>query len=430
MKLIACLICLSLVWATAQAKDEVTRSFTDSTGNTDVALENVEQKALIAEFIDRQDTGIGRDLAQLLWLEAHAAVSDQAGAGVVLAKTPKGKHLVSLLKNDYHNAAVAIAEQQSARMALWGAAFENDGKVLVNSYLSLISAMESNVINYRNSRTNDKAEIELKLSRTSFNFALETRSRKQLFARAVIVESKSNLRSSPSIKSEVLDQISSETLVQALNIQGKWFEVRVDGKQGYVIGSHIRVIPPSIMVDKPSINLRSKPSTLSDKTFANARVQGQFTVIDQRDSKNSKLWYQISFKDKPVWIREDLADPVYSLPVVHFMAGLHRYFGKRYDDAFKEFQRFIDYPNTNQSNVNLSVAYQYQALCKLFSENAGRGSDELLRMSMKLTPYDATPYQIRALTLIGTSNSKLSIKAALEQAQMLDPRLEPFKGFE
>ena len=81
------LVCLAV--SQARAGEEIMAEFTDSAPRggqrTPEVLAHVPLKAVIAEFLDPMDTGLGKSLGYLIWRETLTAISDQAGAGVIMA---------------------------------------------------------------------------------------------------------------------------------------------------------------------------------------------------------------------------------------------------------------------------------------------------------------------------------------------------------
>ena len=432
--LIIALLFFCLMHASSQAGEMVTRSFSADVPHGKKVLSNVEHKALIAEFLDPLDSGIGKDIAHLLWREILSAISDQSGAGVILARAPEGERLLDLLERDYHTAAIRIAEHQSGRMAIWGAAFEKGETVYINSHLSLVEATRSDKIIFKVKRSPwfvaQRGDIELTLPRTKFNFPLVTSSREALFRRPLMIDRTTNVRAAANRDAEKIGQFNKGDVAQGLDLRNGWFKVSLaDNQTGYVIATNIKLAPLFALINKKHINLRFEPAVRPDTLAFNSDIKGRFRIFQQRFTGN-RMWYQITFNDHSVWIAASLTETEYSQPVVHFVAGLYRYFGGRNRDAIREFQRFIDYPDANHSNVNLSVSYQYQALSSLFAGENNNVNHRYLRKASRQTPFDATPYKIQALSWIGERRAVERINETLIKINKLEPNLEQYKNFE
>lgn len=425
------LFALLLATAPVMAGDIVTRSFTEGQADGARVLSHVEHKAVVSEYLDPMDTGIGKSLAYLLWREVLSAISDQSGAGVILARPPGDERLVDLLEKDYHIAALRIAEHQQARMALWGAAQEVGSEVYVTSYLSLVEATRGNTIRYDIQRSRvfgtREGEIEFTMPRTRLNFPAVRRSREQLFRRPLMLTRATNVRTEPAKDAERIGQLPQGSVAEGVDMNGGWFKVELpNGERGYITATNVDLAPLALRVDRRGINLRSEPVQREDTVLRNTNLRGEFTVLEQRFG-GGRLWYRIDLDGEPVWLAASLGERVYSMPVVHFLAGLYRYFGGRHADTARAFQGFIDYPGSRHNNVNLSVAYQYQALSSLL---AGANPAGLLRKARVQTPLDATTYKIEALSWIGDPDAGERISELLRKARKLDPKSAELREFE
>lgn len=425
--LVFMLLCFSLPVNSADVI--TTRSFTETTSADAQVLSHVEHKAVIAEFLDPVDTGIGKSMGFLLWREVLSAISDQSGAGVILARSPGEERLVDLLKHNYHQAAIRIAENQDARMALWGLVNEIGEQVFVTSHLSLIEATRGNVIEYkiRQRGANESVmtgEVEFTMPRTKFNFPTMRTSRNELFTRPLMVRTTTNVRAKAQIESERIAQFARGDVAQGIDMEGGWFKVRLpDGRVGFMTASNVDLAPLSVRIDRSDgINLRSVPIIRNDTLAYSGSVKGRYRIVEHRFT-GGRLWYRIQFKpEQQVWVAASLTKPIYSNPIVHFVAGMYRYFGGRHADAKREFQRFIDYPETRHRNVNLSVAYQYQALSSLLMDRSAIATSDLLEKAREQTPLDATTYKIEALNWFGKRGEESQVIESLSNARKLDPR--------
>jgi hypothetical protein len=417
-----------------------TRSFSESDADDVRVLSHVEHKAVIAEFLDPVDTGIGRSMAHMLWREVLSAISDQSGAGVILARSPGEERLVDLLKQNYHRAALKIAEHQDARMALWGIVNELDDQVFVTSHLSLIEATRGNAISYKITQrgagqVEDESafsgEVEFTMPRTKFNFPTVRSSREVLFQRPLMVTRASNVRAGANVESERIDELAKGDVAQGINMEGGWFKLRLrDGREGFITASNVDLAPLSVRIDRRGINLRSRPKVREETVVYTGSVNGRYRVLEHRFTGN-RLWYRIEYeRDLPVWVAASLTETVYSMPVVHFIAGMYRYFAGRHADARREFQRFVDYPDVKHRNVNLSVAYQYQALSNLLAGRSINSTNQLLEKARTQTPLDATTYKIEALNWIGDPDAEERVYESLLNARKLDPRNTDMKLFD
>ena len=147
------------------------------------ALPHLQVKAVVAEFLDPDGTESGKEIGYLIWREILTALSDQRGAGVIIAHPPGNQRLVDMLRQSYHQAALQIAESQKARMAVWGSVSELDGRLALDSYLSLVGeavgeelALRMNWSNSPGAKSNDTG-LSARITRTRFNFPRAWRTR-------------------------------------------------------------------------------------------------------------------------------------------------------------------------------------------------------------------------------------------------------------
>jgi hypothetical protein len=80
------------------------------------ALPHLQVKAVVAEFLDPDKTELGKEIGYLIWREILTAISDQKGAGVIIAHPPGNQRLVDMIQQNYHQAALQIAESQKASL--------------------------------------------------------------------------------------------------------------------------------------------------------------------------------------------------------------------------------------------------------------------------------------------------------------------------
>jgi hypothetical protein len=162
-------------------------------------LKDLPMKGVIAEFLDPDDTGLGKELSNLLWRELLDAISDQAGAGVILARTPGDQRITELLGSAYHGAALKIAAAQGARMALWGALEAQEGRISVEVFLSLLGDAPGWELALRLRANEADTGLLARIARTKFNFAPVALERAALFPRTVVTRANTALQKPPGL---------------------------------------------------------------------------------------------------------------------------------------------------------------------------------------------------------------------------------------
>jgi hypothetical protein len=393
-------------------------------------LPHVILKAVVSEFLDPEDTGIGKAIGYLIWREVLTAISDQAGAGVILAHPPGEERLVDMLARNYHRAAENIAKSQRARMALWGVATEEGGRVYVNTYLSVLTGTGTSDLRVKfvpGKRFGPQvADVEATIPRTRFNFALVATSRVDLFKRRLVTRGTTILRDRPSGSASKVARVRRNTILQAVDMEGAWFKIQLEnGQVGYVENSKVNLPPRQVEASVTEINLRSGPGTDFKEVMVNVDLKGTFPVLDMRYRKQEGLWYRIRVADRSVWVWAGLVRPRFTLPAVHFIAGLYRFYGDRFRDAEREFRQFINAPDVRAVNVNLSTAHQLLGASQIIQwEHPGPSKYIFPTFSkaVELTPYDPSAYLLRAVAGLVVLRSPRQALADLDRALELDRR--------
>lgn len=440
------LLCALVLAGPVQAGERITPSFRVGAEPLPEVLPHVELKAVVAEFLDPLDTGIGKTLAFLLWRETLTAISDQSGAGVILAHTPGDQRLVEMLEQDYHRAAMQIAQEQRGRMVLWGAATEDEGgQVLVNTHLTLLTGSSGSsglsiryvpeLFDQSRERFEDtirspgrdadlRPAIEAIIPRTRFNFGLAALTRQDLFQRPLVTRSRANLRRHPDPGSEKMAQVPPLTVLEAIDMRGGWFKVRLeDHRLAYVSHSVVDLPPRQVEANRTGVNLRSGPGS-DHGVLMTADLRGTYAVRNMRYRHGRGLWYQIMVNDRPVWVWAGLVRPRFSTPAVHFLAGLYRFYGQRYSDAVREFEQFVSAPDVDEVNVNLASAYQMLGASQMsiFETAMTREPLEAFTRAIHYTPYDSSAYLLRAVSGLARPETTGQSISDLGQALELDQR--------
>jgi hypothetical protein len=392
-------------------------------------LQHTKLRAVIAEFLAPANTGIGKSLGYLVWREILTAISDQAGAGVILAHTPGSSRLVDLLQENYHEAALKVAREQTARMALWGAVLEENGHVLTSVYLSILPEAQDTELMLRIvSEPPLGVDLAAEIPRTRFNFPIVETRRELLFKRRVVARKNAVVRAIPAANGRSLAQPVAGTVLDTEDMEQGWFKLRLtDRSTGYINSSAVDVPPPRVEVTVNNVELRASPSPRAVGTRVN--LSGSYPVLNMRYIGGSGLWYEIDASSAHGWLPAGLVRPRFSLPAVHFVAGLYRYQLGRYDDAQREFTQYLGASSVEADNTSLATAYQLLGASQLAGinllksmahKNLDKSIDAFSR-AVDLTPYDPAAYNLRALSLLMRRGRLREALSDLEKAIKLDP---------
>jgi tetratricopeptide (TPR) repeat protein len=398
------------------------------------ALPHLTVKAVVAEFLDPDRTGLGKEVSIVVFREILTALSDQAGAGVILAHPPGETRLVDLLRQNYHEAAMLIAKSQNARMAIWGAVSELDGRFAIDTYLSLIGEVvrEDLALRLRWSeapgrKLNDTG-LSARITRTRFNFPRVWVTREQLFERPLRVQAETAVRDQPDEKSgKVLARVRVNDTLQATGMRGEWFQVNAPGgATGYVRAWSVYV-PPRQIEARTAEPILSTPAAGSNP-ISTAAVGAKYAVQGSRYVDKSGLWYQVRSPAGPGWVRAFAMRETFTFPVVHFTAGLYRYQLGRYADAAREFERFTQLANAAADPPSLSTAYQMLGASRLMEASKERkilaGAnvyEQALQQAIAVTPFDAGAYTLRAVATLAVQESASRALADITKALEYDP---------
>ena len=417
------LLALLLGVCQARAGEIVVYEFKPGAQMAREVLEHVKVKGLVAELLDPADTGLGKSLGYLLWREVLTAISDQKGAGVILARLPGEKRLTDLLKENYHQAALEIAEQQQARMLLWGAVNAAENTVYLSSYLTLIPEIIG--ADLALSLDIEGTNLSAANPRTRFNFAPATMERDGLFRRAVVTRAKVQPRREPQDDTPSGPTIAAGTALAALDMQGPWFRVRLPGGgAGYVNQSQVAVPPLRITADD-RVNVRTHPGTDSPKRYPIGAGES-FPVLDMRYRQGHGTWYRIERNGESGWVASWVVRPHYTIPAIMLVAGLYRYQSKNYDEAVRSFKIFLRNTEAAESNVNRAVAYQLLGAAQLAGKQfeGPRSFDTSTYLApfneaVRLTPHDPAARNLRALGSLAGWSLPAAVKD-LEKSLELD----------
>lgn len=410
---------IALVCPYAQA-GEIVRFEAGAGSRPNVVLANVPVKALVTEFLDPGDTGAGKSMGYLVWREILTAISDQAGAGVILARAPSEKRLTDLLEKAYHEAAVRIAREQSASMAVWGAVTAVADKLYVSTYLSLLPESADLQLTLRLTSDPLPAGLEAEITRTNFNFPLVETTRAQLFERRIVTRKAALLRTKANESAPKVVQVPKGRALDAVDMDKGWFKVQLENGFAYVDNSAVDV-PPRTVEATGVTNLFSAPGGQRVRKVA---LDGSYRVLDMRYVDRKGLWYELEVDDGRGWVPATLVRARFSLPVVHFVAGLYRYQAKRYEDARREFGQYVNVPTSSADNPTLATAYQLLGASILMTKSdvfvADRTAVEMFSKAVAATPYDSNAYSLRALSRLGLDRNVRIALGDLKEALRLD----------
>jgi hypothetical protein len=239
----------------------------------------------------------------------------------------------------------------------------------------------------------------------------------------LVTRSGAVLRQGPASTTPLVERVPKSTVLDAIDMDKGWFKVRLrGGRHAYVENAQVDVPPRSIEADGVKTPLRSAPGGREVKRVV---LRGTSLVLNMRYVPERGLWYELDVAGTRGWVPATLVRPRFSLPVVHFIAGLYRYQFRRYNDASREFSQYVSSPGVDADNPSLATAYQLLGASTLLSKpNAFQVSPADVAPFSKAiaaTPYDPDAYALRALSSLAVRGEASPALADLEQALSLDP---------
>lgn len=417
-------------------------------------LQHVQFKSAVLQFVDPMKTGLGEGLSRLLWREILESISDLSSAGVILATDRSGeieralgeKDLARFLGRGYHDAALAIAEQQDVQISIWGAVLEDGDELLVQTFLSLRES-EADPWTTLNLKRGWPEPLELKtvLAQKRINLAPLHGRRSDLLDRRFVTRCGRSvgcplgvpIHEGPSSKSSVVERVAVGSAVYTVDMLGNWMKLKAqasierdaasaDGVEHWIRIEHLEMFPGEIsFTSRKSVNLRSEPG---GDVIGRVDLNGTFAVLHgARFGKFDEPWYRIEVDDKIGWVAGRLvARRTYTFPSVHLIAGLYRYGRQQYGRAIREFESFLEVASESD-NVTRAFALEFLAASRVMAERRPRERDLAraifdLDEAAVLTPFDPGVYKIRAVVRASSVDRIAESISDLQQAVRLNRR--------
>lgn len=128
------------------------------------------------------------------------------------------------------------------------------------------------------------------------------------------------------------------------------------------------------------------------------------------------------------WVAATAVRPRFSVPVVHFVAGLYRYQIGRWEDAAREFDQYLRAPGVAADNASYATACQLLGASRLASASRAEslpgasGWEDAFERAIRATPCDPAAYTLRAVSTIAVRRTLEPAVGDLKRALELDPQ--------
>ena len=405
------------------------------------ALQHVDFKSVVLQFVDPGETELGEGLARLFWREILESISDLKGAGVIMAydrndqirDALEGQDVQTFLQRDYHNAALKIAEFQKTQMAVWGAVLKDGDGIYLQNYLTLREP-EDNAWMEMSVGFPGGQSVSVPFIRRQFNLPAVSGTRNELLGRHFFTRCRLDggcaqgiaLRSEPSNASDIVTHVAEGSAVKVIDMTRQWLRVESKTSQDLWINIyHLEMYPKDLTFNNvTSVNLRKGPE---QARLASVNLNGNYAVLNAaRAGRWDTPWYQIEVMGQRGWVRRDVATSrSYTFPAVHLIAGFYRYNAGQYKLAGREFSDYLTVV-PEEDNVTRSGVLKLMAASELAGSSARDRSvnvaSDYLDQAEQYTPYDASVYSLRALLNMASAQRFAAALEDLQRAYLLNAR--------
>lgn len=376
--------------------------------------------AAVAEFLEDNNTEMGKSIAVVLWQEVLMAIGEPTRNQVILIPTTEEQPRPAISPPSRHRRAADLAYRLQVSLVLWGAALGLDRQIIIDSYVTLVPQLVRRVPQLQVA-SHQSGMLTVVIPRTRFNFSPAAIKRAHLFARPLVVRHATALRTRPSRGASVVGHVSAYEILQAQDMVGMWFKVQhPEYGSAYIDSQTVDVSPSEVEFIGSHLPIYARPHT-------NARVlrimdrPGSFRVLSQRTSPGQVVWYRLAVDDTVGWVSGTNVRPRFSLSVVPFLAGLYHYQMGSYAKAAQAFDHFLTSPDEDLSNSIKAVAYQLRGVSHLAHTPTARKEEsakalEAFSEAIRQTPYDVTGYTLRALATLH--------RALVDESLLLPPQIE------
>jgi hypothetical protein len=359
-----------------------------------------------------------------MWREALIVMGDYEAKRVILVGPPDDASGFTS-SEQYHDAIAERAEDLGARLGLWGYVEEGED-IWLTGFVDVTPRASGFRLLLEDPKTMSPGEppqsdwIEIPVGKTQLDFLGMPTNSQDLFQRTVITITWTTVHTEPDPESVHVRGVKPETLLDAVDMDGSWFKVILeDGSIGYVPSSEVHVFPKLVQIGIRGAPLKKEPG--KGHSITQLEPGGVYQVLDMRYRFDGGFWFQIKAGEHFGWVHSNLAHPQFSLPIIHFLAGLEHFSTGRYREADGYLQQYVTAPGAEGSPANLSTAHQLMGVARIMRQPVIRVKDTALEPfdeAVNLNPTDPAAYLARCLAGLGIlRNPELAL---LELGKALD----------
>lgn len=410
--------------------DSHVASYSKSPAITEPA--NYKSAGLLVSFIDLNANDLGDPLAYLLWGELSSTLGapppDYQPSVVSLVATEGASHP---LRDNYHVSALTMARERDAPLTFWGVVRRDETSVALGTYVSLRPEVRDPDFLLTVSRSGlDTSALHAGVTRMRYGFETLTLPLDSLFQRRLIVRDKVALQAEPRASSPTVAIADAGAVLAGYALDGPWYQVQdAEGRAGYVHIEQVKVLPTAALLKSDALALHDQPADTS-KSRRLTSVRSSPSLLDVAVDVQGGVWYRVRVEGVEGWASPDQLNVAYSLPSLHFLAGLYYLrapplaYHCQFQRAAEQFSLFIESTQSTEKNTNLATAHQLFATSQLrSSQSCGRDEQAAMASYSKaidLTPYDPTAYNLRAVANLQNLTLTQPILADLQISVGLD----------
>ncbi len=403
-------------------------------GQPRAAAAPTRARLVVADFLDPQALGLGQGLAAFLQkdLLGVAGTPDQSPDPQVVVPAlagPARARLAETLEREQHRAALRLAGDSQARLALWGRVEAMGDTLLLHASVTLAPATESPELVLRVAVDGEPVtDLAAELGWTRIDFPPLALRRAQLFDRMLVAGAGGvELRAAPEARAAVMRSAAPGEALRLRDMQGTWYVLGDARSATYVDAAPRRGLAPALrmlparIAPAPGERARSAPDPRAAAELA-LDPQRPVRVVAQRIVDGAS-WLQVDGGGRRGWVAQATAAAMPELPAAHLALGLLCAMSREDGAAARHLDAFLRRPAPERAPVASAVALQALAMVTLREgPDAARrpAGMALLDRAAAQTPRDPSVLALRAVARIGAGRA-LAATEDLEAALALDP---------
>jgi alcohol dehydrogenase (cytochrome c) len=382
-------------------------------------------KTLMIGFAPFFGSDPSSSFATVLYSETSGAIDVEGDRNLDLLSDSDVQRAGDRLERGFHHAAMQITRDHEADIGLWGSIATDSTEFGITVQLTL--AQLGGLGYLKLVSTVGAGELEVAVPENRISFVMSVIDRLALVPGFAMARRESTMRSEPSRSSGAsLGATKAGEALSVLDVKPGWIKVRAEtGREAYLAASDVDLAPRSIEITQDTPVTRIDPAG-PDLPVPFLIKVGSYSVGGMRRVPGKGLWYAIQSGDR-VWLPATSVHARFSVPAVHFIAGLYALHAHNFRDAVHSFEQFINEASVDETNVTLSVAQRLRGIAALASRFAGAIQDpttpELLapfKAAADLTPYDPGTLALLALARLAIRSGSDAAVADLTAALDLD----------